>query len=213
MSKRTPGFERRDRDAYPTPLAAVAPLIPYLRGVRTFAEPCCGGGELGRHLELFGLVCVYAGDITTGQDALTLGVTDIVTADAIITNPPYARPLMHAMIAHLGQLRPTGLLLESDWASTKQGAPFMAHCSDIVAIGRVKWIADSPHTGKDNFAWFRFDARHKSGPILHWRDRDAPLTARCTQCGRAYQRQRSSARFCSATCRQRAHRTLSVTLA
>ena len=72
MGKRS-NFERREADFYPTPRAAVLPLIPYLRaGIRTFAEPCAGDGALVRHLETFGLRCVYAGDIRTGQDALAL---------------------------------------------------------------------------------------------------------------------------------------------
>ena len=71
MGKRS-NFERREADFYPTPRAAVVPLIPYLRGIRTFAEPCAGDGALVRHLEGFGLRCVYAGDIRDGQDALAL---------------------------------------------------------------------------------------------------------------------------------------------
>ena len=47
--------------------------------------------------------------------------------------------------------------------STLQAVPFLRHCSDIVTIGRVKWIEGSKHTGKDNHAWYRFDARHKGG--------------------------------------------------
>jgi hypothetical protein len=39
MGKRS-SFERIPRDFYPTPYAAVPPLIPHLRGIRTFAEPC-----------------------------------------------------------------------------------------------------------------------------------------------------------------------------
>ena len=69
MGKRS-NFERRKADFYPTPRAAVLPLIPYLRGVCKFAEPCAGDGALVRHLEGFGLRCVYAGDIRTSQDAL-----------------------------------------------------------------------------------------------------------------------------------------------
>ena len=71
MGKRS-HFPRRDRDAYPTPVTAVAPLIPHLRGIRTFAEPCCDTGDLVRHLESYGLRCTYQGDIATGQDALAL---------------------------------------------------------------------------------------------------------------------------------------------
>jgi hypothetical protein len=215
MGKRSK-FERREADFYPTPRAAVVPLIPYLRGsgIRTFAEPCVGDGALVRHLEEFGLGCVYAGDIRTGQDALALSYYG--AADAIITNPPYTRDLMHRLIEHFQRIAPTWLLLDSDWASTRQAAPFMASCSDIVAIGRVKWIEGSKHTCKENHAWFRFDIRHKSGPIFHGRDQNEVIPSRrtgvCEQCHKTYEAQRSSSRFCSQTCRQRAHRNgLSVT--
>jgi hypothetical protein len=39
MGKRS-AFPRRAADFYPTPPAAVAPLIPYLAGIGRFAEPC-----------------------------------------------------------------------------------------------------------------------------------------------------------------------------
>jgi hypothetical protein len=87
--------------------------------------------------------------------------------DAIITNPPYIRAPMHRMIAHFQRIAPTWLLLETGWAQTKQASPFMASCSDIVAIGRVKWIEGSKHTGKDNYAWYRFDASHTAGVDFH----------------------------------------------
>jgi len=105
MGKRS-NFERIPRDFYPTPAAAVPPLLPFLRGVRTFAEPCCGGRALVRHLEACGLRCVYAGDIATGQDALALD--HYGAADAIITNPPYTRHLMHRLIAHFQRLHQPG---------------------------------------------------------------------------------------------------------
>ncbi len=94
MGKRS-NFERREADFYPTPRSAVLPLIPYLRatGTKTFAEPCAGEGDLVRHLESFGLACVDSGDIRTGQDAL--GLDHYGVADAIITNPPSTRDLMH----------------------------------------------------------------------------------------------------------------------
>jgi hypothetical protein len=214
MGKRS-DFERREADFYPTPRAAVVPLIPYLRGIVRFAEPCAGDGALARHLEGFGLHCIYAGDIRTGQDAFTLD--HYGAADAIITNPPYTRAVMHRLIEHFQQIALTWLLLDLDWASTQQAVPFMASCSDIVAIGRVKWIEGSKHTGKDNHAWFRFDIRHKSGPIFHGRDQSEIIPSRhtgiCEQCHRIYEPQRSSSRFCSQTCRQRAPRNrLSVTL-
>jgi hypothetical protein len=206
MGKRS-NFERCEADFYPTPYAAVVPLIPHLRGVRTFAEPCCGDRALVSHLESFGLCCVYAGDIATGQDALALDTYG--GADAIISNPPYTREAMHRLISHFHRIAPTWLLIDYDWAATKQAAPFVPYCSDIVSIGRVKWFENSKYTGKDNYAWYRFDIRHKRGPVFHGRG-DSEVIARrpwvCEHCRRAYWPQRSDARFCSDACRQRAHR-------
>ena len=150
----------------------------------------------------------------TGQDALALD--HYGAADAIITNPPYTREVMHRLIAHFQRIAPTWLLLDFGWAATRQAAPFLPHCSDIVAIGRVKWIEGSKHTGKDNHAWYRFDARHRAALSFTGatRARLFPLrrTGVCEQCRKTYEPQRSSSRFCSQTCRQRAHRNrLSVT--
>ena len=161
-------------------------------------------------------VASIAGDIRSGQDALALD--HYGACDAIITNPPYTRDLMHRLIEHFQRIAPTWLLLETDWVSTLQAVPYLPHCSDIVTIGRVKWIEGSKHTGKDNHAWFRFDARHKGATAIHRRNQGeeiAPLrrAAVCEQCRKSYQPQRSTSRFCSPACRQRAHhKRLSVTL-
>src|SRR6516162_439366 len=103
MGKRS-SFERREADFYPTPRAAVLPLIPYLRGIKAFAEPCAGDGDLIQHLESFGLRCVYSGDIRFGQDALAIDSYGAV--DAVITNPPFVRELMHRLILHFQRIAP-----------------------------------------------------------------------------------------------------------
>jgi hypothetical protein len=214
MGKRS-HFERREADFYPTPRAAVVPLIPYLRGIRSFAEPCAGDGALIRHLEEFGLRRVFAGDIRNGQDALALD--SYGAADAIITNPPWSREVLHGLITHFQSIAPTWLLLDADWKETRQAAPFLPHCSDIVAIGRVKWIEGSKSTGKDNACWYKFDLRHTAGPVFHCRDQGEAIPSRrtrvCEQCGKRYERwQRSSSRFCLPACKQSAWRKrLSVT--
>ena len=89
--------KRREADYYPTPKVAVLPLLPYLRaaGIKTFAEPCCGEGDLVRHLESFGLACVYSGDIRSGQDALGLdhygaSARSIPSSPIRLTTPPTA---------------------------------------------------------------------------------------------------------------------------
>lgn len=169
MGKRST-FERRKNDAYQTPPSAVVPLIPFLRGVTTFAEPCCGEGKLMHALEDAGLECTFWGDIETGQDALT--DTSILGPrfDAIITNPPWTRELLHPMIQRFQSIAPTWLLFDADWVHTRQAIPFIDQCSHIVSVGRVKWIEDSQFTGKDNAAWHRFHVQHTGGPRFFARE-------------------------------------------
>ncbi|TBY40860.1 hypothetical protein [Rhizobium leguminosarum] len=163
MGKRSE-FPRLERDAYQTiDPKAVAMLLPHLRGVKTFAEPCAGEGYLVGQLQDAGLVCTYEGDIAYGYDALTYPF-DENTFDVIISNVPWERSILHVMIARFMQMAPTWLLFDADWAHTKQSAPFIDQCSHIVSVGRLKWIPDTKMTGKENCAWFRFHAQHIGGP-------------------------------------------------
>lgn len=165
MGKRS-DFARRPMDAYQTidPKAAAC-LWPFIEGISTFAEPCCGEMRLVRALESYGLRCAYVGDIVTGIDALS--VSDFGDADAIITNPPWTRDILHEMIRHFQKIAPTWLLFDADWAHIQKAAPYLPHCSHIVSVGRLKWIEGSKYTGKDNCAWYRFDARHSEGPRFY----------------------------------------------
>jgi len=88
--------------------------------------------------------------------------------EMFITNPPWDRSkkngeILHKIIDNLAGQKPTWLLLDSDWAFTKQSAPYMKYCVKMVAVGRVKWFPDSKMCGKDNCAWYLFDKSH-AGP-------------------------------------------------
>lgn len=163
MGKRST-FERRERDFYPTPAEAVRPLLKHLRPNTAFVEPCAGDGALIRHLDTAGHRCGGAWDIEPRsdqirqRDALSLGGTDLgLSWEVIITNPPWSRDVLHQLIVHLSDIGPTWLLFDADWAHTRQAAPYLDRLRKIVSVGRVKWIADSPFTGKDNCAWHLFD--------------------------------------------------------
>jgi hypothetical protein len=176
MGKRS-SFKHRKLDFYQTPFKAVQPLIPYLDingigGVRRFAEPCCGDGRLVRHLESFGLVCVYAGDIAAGQDALAH--TDYNNLDAIITNPPHTHEVLAKLLPHFIRIAPTWLLLPMDFASNARDAVFLAASTDVVPFGRVRWIDGTKDVSKDNFAWIRFQRGHRNGPRIHPRGSITP---------------------------------------
>jgi hypothetical protein len=154
-------FERVPRDFYPTPEAAVLPLLPHLPSEAHYAEPCAGDGALIDHLCDAGHICVDAWDIEPQQaDILTddARVRRSVRADWYITNPPWAREILHPIIRNLAEHKPTWLLFDADWMHTRQAAPFMPLLRKVVSVGRVKWIPDSPFTGKDNCCWYLFDA-------------------------------------------------------
>lgn len=163
-------FNRRPQDAYyTTDPRAVRALLPHLINVRSFAEPCCGAGDLIRELERHDLVCAMRGDIDFGVDAERLTSKDVAGCDAIITNPPWTRVMLHALIHHLMSLKPTWLLFDADWAYNKQASLYLPHCTHIVAVGRLKWMPDTDMTGKDNVSWYRFERSHIRGPHFYGR--------------------------------------------
>lgn len=158
MGKRS-DFVRRERDWYPTPREAVAPLLPHLLPGTRFVEPCAGDGALVDALQLAGHLCVGARDIEPQRadiaQADALNVYDL-NIDCVITNPPWRRPVLHPLIEHWSSQGPTWLLFDADWIHTRQSAPFIDRLRAIVSVGRVKWIPDSTMTGKDNCCWYLF---------------------------------------------------------
>jgi hypothetical protein len=163
-------FRRRPHDAYHTiDPRAVRSLKPYLYGVRSFAEPCAGDRDLVDGLEAIGLKCVQQSDLKDGTDALQL--TCFNRADAIITNPPWTRQLLHPLILHFSKHLPTWLLYDSDWAYNKMAVPYLDQCSDIIAVGRLRWIEGTTQTGKDNVSWYRFWHQHRGSTRFHGRKR------------------------------------------
>jgi len=169
-------FERNAHDSYPTPYEAVLPLLPYLANVYTFAEPCAGEGALVHHLEQHRLRCVFRSDIVQSVhehqrllDASQLKLSDLPgnLPDVFITNPPWTRAVLHPIIDHLKWIRATWLLLSADWLFNKSSAEYLPDATDIVAIGRVKWMPDTEHTGKENACWVRFVGGHDRGATFH----------------------------------------------
>ncbi len=162
MGKRSE-FKRKPRDFYPTPEAAVLPLIPHLAFNDTFSEPCAGNNQLVEILEKHGMSCVWTSDIEPqSEDVMKFDAFDymaIEKPDYIITNSAWDRKILHPLIDHFRRMAPTWLLIDADWMHTKQSAPFMKYCHKVVSVGRVKWIPDSKMTGKDNCAWYLFDKR------------------------------------------------------
>ena len=153
MGKRS-NFERRPQDDYPTPASAVEPLLPHLVLNTRFIEPCCGDGHLIRHLKHVGHVLVGAYDLP--DDAKVKRYSEAKPETLFITNPPWRRDVLHGIIENLSNQGPTWLLFDADWVHTKQAIPHLPRLRTIISVGRVRWIPDSPYTGKDNCAWHLF---------------------------------------------------------
>lgn len=179
MGKRST-FERRERDFYPTPYQAVWPLVRHFDDPVSFIEPCAGDGALVRHLEVCGHSCAGAYDIEprrgdsrhliVPQDARLYQYPGAKSAACFITNPPWTRDLLHPIIENLSRQLPTWLLFDADWMHTRQAAPFLPMCRLIVSVGRLKWIPDSPFTGKDNCVWYLFDANSAAPAVFVGRE-------------------------------------------
>jgi len=168
MGKRS-DFERVERDFYPTPRSAVLPLLPHLSPRTRFVEPCAGNGALIDHLTAAGHLCARAWDIEPQRDDIDQcdAQTRVVgNIDCFITNPPWLRETLHAMIVHFSDQHPTWLLFDADWVHTRQAIPYLPRLRKVVSEGRVKWIPDSKFTGKDNCAWHLFDRDAEGGTIL-----------------------------------------------
>ena len=160
---------------FKTPFAAVEPLIKHLPRKFAFSEPCAGDGQLCRHLEYFGGVCMWASDVSpqlagiAKNDFSEIGDFEIMESGFIITNPPWDRTILHPIIEHFAPKKPTWLLFDADWVHTKQSIPYIKYLHKIVSVGRIKWFGNM--TGKDNCAWHLFDAQTPPimGVIFHGR--------------------------------------------
>jgi hypothetical protein len=156
-------FPRFPRDAYPTPAEAVAPLTPHLEPNIRFVEPCAGAGDLVGHLQRAGHVLVGAYE---PDDARTKRYTEARDGVIFISNPPWSRDILHPIILNLSDQAPTWLLIAAGWAHTRQSGLYLPRLRTIVSVGRVKWIKDSPFTGKEDCAWHFFGLPQAGEPAI-----------------------------------------------
>ncbi len=178
MGKRS-DFERRARDAYDTPASAVDALRPLVRPGMRFMEPCAGAGRLVSHLEAMGLVCEAMSDIEPRCATVVTAAFETVDApmraQLVITNPPWTFDVVSALLAtQSARWRlPMWLLLQADFAHNRRSAAAMRRCERVVSIGRVRWIEGSPHTSKDNCAWYLFQPWDVAVTLFHARQEAA----------------------------------------
>lgn len=176
MGKRS-NFKRRPHDFYATfDHRAVKPLIPHLMCGMRYDEPCAGDGSLIGLLSVYGFECTRALDIVPNSPIVepgnALDITDC-KGQCFITNPPWSRKMLHPLIAHLSDIAPTWFLMSANWMHNKSSNGYREsvrfldeRCTDIISIGRVRWIKGTKDDGKDDCAWYRFDRnKNLSDPI------------------------------------------------
>lgn len=164
--------ERKRNFFYPTiDPRAIPPLLAHVPPGTVFAEPCAGAGDLVHLLEQAGLVCAWGLELEPQGsclrnrwpigigNALALTADDLAGVDVVISNFPWHRDWLHPLILHLAAIKPVWSLHDASWAFTKQAARFGPICTDVVAVGRLKWFEGSRYDPPDDCAWYRFDAR------------------------------------------------------
>ena len=193
MGKHETGYERQDRDFYPTPDWPIEALAEHveLRGKRIL-ECACGDGRMARVLEAAG-AHVTAFDIA--PDYGYGGVRDFLRDefpeqfDGTITNPPYgprgktAEAFIETGIRRLGN-RFLALLLPADFDSAVTRRRFFDECTaftaKIILTRRVKWFQNPTNpkvTPKENSAWFLWERavlRVRRPPIILYAPRPKP---------------------------------------
>lgn len=177
MGKRSE-FERNDRDFYPTPEKAVAILANYIQDIK-YIEPCAGNGALIKFFDKIGdnVKCIHACDIEPQPSDIDIIERNMLEtdwdsivkhtlpdSDMFITNPPWVNDKksgyqLNTIIKKLSSVLPTWLLMNGNYCFNRKSAECMRKCTDVVPVGRLRWIENSPHMGKDDVAWFRFDSR------------------------------------------------------
>ena len=135
MRQRNLGYERQDRDFYPTPAWVTEALRRRVRLPTGIWEPCCGNGAMAQVLEghghrVVGTDLVDRGYGEAGRDFLVeTQLPDGVAA--IVTNPPYGRRLFEFVDRALELTRLVGgtvaILINTQWQTVTADSIRLRH--------------------------------------------------------------------------------------
>jgi hypothetical protein len=186
VGKHEVGYERADKDFYPTPrwpTEALVGRIP-VAGRRVW-EPAVGRGDMAKVLEAAGAE-VYATDIEDRGYAKLDLVHDFLAPppaglqfDAIITNPPFgpraalATKFIEIGLERIGDSGLVAMLLPIDFDSAKSRQHLFGGCPEfaakIVLTRRIVWFESDHASPKENHAWYvwRRPARARA-PIIRY---------------------------------------------
>ena len=173
MGKRS-DFKRIDRDLYRTfdPKAGRA-LASVTGESKTYIEPFAGAGDLVDQLPEY-LHCMRKSDIVPlredieQKDAFSYTKEDFKDIDWMITNSPWDRKIFHRAIEHFVPIVDCWFLIDANWIWTKQAQSYMnKYVTDVVPIGRMKWIPETKMSGKDDCVWLFMTKNKIHQCVLH----------------------------------------------
>lgn len=166
MAKRTQTDSRTTNptDFFPTPREAVLPLLAHLKPGTVFVEPCAGDYALAGVLEEHGHQCVGAYDLLPRSPFVDPGNGALLPTDpavTIITNPPFAWPLLEPLLLHWIGAAPAWLLLPADMLFNQRFNAYARHVSQVLPLGRISWMGNGVG-GFENFMWAHFSMARNS---------------------------------------------------
>jgi hypothetical protein len=184
MRDRNLGYERQDKDFYPTPPWPTVGLLrhPEVRLPNGIWEPCCGDGAMARVLESHGHHVVGTdlfdrGYGEGGRDfMLETRLPDGVTA--IVTNPPYGRGLYRFVDHALELLLPVGgvlaLLVNIQWQTGAENSKRLiipAFDASVFLTKRIVWFPGADgrpaKQPQENHCWLIWNHARPPGPARH----------------------------------------------
>lgn len=167
MGKRS-DFERVERNFYRTfDRRAGKALLPHIDGVQSYIEPFAGRGDLVDQMTELDKLCKWQSDMEPQRegivtlDCLNQGAIDHIKHETdcrlIITNPPWERKYFHPALDLFTENGFKGWwLIDAPWIFNKSSAPYLKkYVTDIVTIGRLKWVENTTMSGKDDCIWIK----------------------------------------------------------
>lgn len=173
MSKRraTASAAENPRNFWPTPNEAALPLANILPLFTQYDEPCAGDGQLIAHLDSMGHQCIECCDVEPRGPVVQRGdALDLPLNRMVITNPPFAWPLLQPLLDHWVGSVTTWLLLPWDMPCNARMSPYAVHIDRILPLGRVSWMRNGTG-GFENYGWFRFSTEPQNVVLPRGRNR------------------------------------------
>jgi len=186
MAQRFSGYERREREHYPTPEWVTQALIRHFdRGPETIWEPACGEGKMSAVLAAAGNKVVVSDVQPTARGAFEYDficgdecVAGDIGFDSIVTNPPYGMQgrlatafIERALKFTLPRRGRVAMLLKPDFDSASGRGHLFRDCRawsrKIVLMRRIMWFPSKNGNGpSENHCWYIWDHKQDGLPTI-----------------------------------------------